>query len=204
MFAAERARFHRGLRETILTVDAQRVASNADRGNRTSCDIAYRVAQLLDFTVETRRGAGQTAGNRFETLCANFVRATFVELDHLRPGRWSIEQVSQRRRLAIARFDQYAHLIALDRAAQRDPELAAALGSDYTITPDVIVVREPEPDAEINRRQPLVDDTVSTRAALRAAPHAHRHPDRCSTPACRANGLYAAIGLRTPAPRPSI
>ncbi|MBJ7835590.1 hypothetical protein E0W49_12520, partial [Neisseria meningitidis] len=33
---------------------------------------------------------------------------------------------------------EYAHLTALAKAAEENPELAAALGSDYTITPDII------------------------------------------------------------------
>jgi hypothetical protein len=36
------------------------------------------------------------------------------------------------------------------KAASENPELAAALGSDYTITPDIIVVRNPEKDSVIN------------------------------------------------------
>jgi hypothetical protein len=173
-FAVERAALHAGLLDSILTVDERQVASNADRGSSTSRQIALEVARMLNYTVARRRGAGQTAGSTFESLCGNFIRSTFLRLHHLRPGRWDVEQVSQRRRLTIARFDQYAHLIALEAAAQRDPALAAALGSDYTITPDVIVTRQPEPDTVINAHEPLIDDTVSTRAALRADLHPHR------------------------------
>lgn len=168
-FAEERAKLHAGLLATILTVDGAGVASNADKGNRASRGIALGVAQRLRYEVSGERGPGQTAGNTFETLCANFVRSTFLRLDHLRPGNWAVQQVSSRRRLAIAAYEQYAHLTALDRAAQNDPELAAALGSDYTIAPDVVVIRDSEPDDTINRHEPLVDDTVSTRASLRAA-----------------------------------
>jgi len=53
-------------------------------------------------------------------------------------------------------------MVALDRAAKADAELAAALGSDYTITPDIVVVREPEDDSAINAPGCLVDDRVST------------------------------------------
>ena len=59
--------------------------------------------------------------------------------------------------------------MALDRAAKNDAELAAALGSDYTITPDIVVVRAPEPDEAINSNGILVDDRVSTFASLRAS-----------------------------------
>ena len=45
--------------------------------------------------------------------------------------------------------------------------LAAALGRDYTITPDVVVIRDTVEDAEINASKCLVDETVSTLASLR-------------------------------------
>lgn len=47
------------------------------------------------------------------------------------------------------------------------PQLAAALGSDYTITPDVVVVRGLESDESINCCGPLVNDRTATRASLR-------------------------------------
>jgi hypothetical protein len=54
-------------------------------------------------------------------------------------------------------------------AAKANPELAAALGSDYTISPDVIVLRQLLEDSEINAPGAIVDESVSRRAALRKA-----------------------------------
>jgi hypothetical protein len=107
--------------------------------------------------------------SQFEGVCADFVRETFLKLGHLRPGSWDVHQVSGRNRLEIAKYQQYAHLVALDRAAKNDPELAAALGSDYTITPDIVVVRGTESDSSINARGVLVDDTVTKLSGLRQA-----------------------------------
>jgi hypothetical protein len=59
-------------------------------------------------------------------------------------------------------------LIALDKAARKDPELAAALGNDYTITPDVVVSRSLETDERINAPEYIVDEQVSRLASLRA------------------------------------
>jgi hypothetical protein len=56
----------------------------------------------------------------------------------------------------------------LDNAAKKDPVLAAALGSDYTITPDIVVLRRPEEEAVINQDALLVDESVARRASLRA------------------------------------
>jgi len=174
-FAEARRKFHKNLLNTALTVNSAGVASNADSSNVTSKKIAKGITDLLIGTLgpmkkgiaASERLAGQTAGNQFEIICALFVRSTFLKLRHLRPGSWEVYQVTGRSRLAIADFEQYAHLVALDRAAQNDPELAAALGSDYTITPDIVVVRSTEPDSTINAASVIVDDSVAQHASLR-------------------------------------
>ena len=166
-FLEARKAFHAALLKTTLTTNAAGVVSNADGSNTTSKAIAKGIADLLKAETIGERIAGQTSGNQFEYICADFVRETFLKLGHLRPGTWDIHQVSGRNRLEIARYQQYAHLIALDKAAKGNAELAAALGSDYTITPDIVVVRETEDDSAINAPAFLVDDTVTTHADLR-------------------------------------
>lgn len=166
-FAKARREFHAKLLESTLTINSIGVISNADSSNTTSKAIAKGIADLLKAETIGERIAGQTSGNQFENICADFVSKTFLELKHLRPGDWDVHQVSGRNRLEIARYEQYAHLIALDRAAKNDAELAAALGSDYTITPDIVVVRDTVEDSAINTPTVLVDDSVTTRASLR-------------------------------------
>ncbi|HBO4518556.1 TPA: NgoMIV family type II restriction endonuclease [Pseudomonas aeruginosa] len=168
-FLQARKEFHASLLKTTLTINDKGVPSNADSSNRSSIAIARGIAELLKAETIAERQAGQTSGNEFEGICADYVKNTFLKLGHLRPGDWDVHQVSGRNRLEIAKYEQYAHLIALDRAAKADPELAAALGSDYTITPDIVVVRGLESDENINRHEFLVDSSVSTRASLRAA-----------------------------------
>jgi hypothetical protein len=166
-FAEARKAFHAELRKTTLTTNASGVVSNADSSNTASKAIAKGIADLLEAETIAQRITGQTSGNQFESICADFVRQTFLNLGHLRPGTWGVHQVAGRNRLEIARYKQYAHLVTLDRAAKNDPELAAALGSDYTITPDIVVVRDTEDDRAINTPHPLVDDTVTNLASLR-------------------------------------
>ena len=166
-FAEARKAFHAELLKTTLTINNNGVVSNADSSNTTSKAIAKGIADLLKAETVGERIAGQTSGDQFEGLCAGFVQQTFLKLTHLRPGTWDVHQVSGRNRLEIARYEQYAHLVALDRAAKLDPELAAALGSDYTITPDIGVVRDTEDDSAINAPALLVDDSVTTLASLR-------------------------------------
>lgn len=166
-FAEARKAFHAALLASTLTINSKGIASNADSSSKTSKAIAKGIADLLKAETVSERVAGQTSGNRFEGFCAEFVRQTFFKLGHLRPGTWDVHQVTGRRRLAIARYEQYAHLVALHRAAKKDAELAAALGSDYTISPDIVVERRTISDNAINASSWLVDDNVTTLANLR-------------------------------------
>ena len=166
-FLEARKAFYIELLKSTLTTNSAGVVSNADSSNTTSKAIAKGIAELLRAETISERIAGQTSGNQFEGICADFIRKTFLKLEHLRPGTWDIHQVSGRNRLEIARYEQYAHLVALDRAAKNDAELAAALGSDYTITPDIVVVRDTEKDEAINAKELLIDKSVTTLASLR-------------------------------------
>jgi hypothetical protein len=165
-FAKARKAYHAALLESTLTINSAGVPSNADKDSKNSVLIAKGIADLLQAETGERM-AGQTSGSQFESICADFVRNTFLKLGHLRPGIWDVHQVGSRNRLEIASYEQYAHLVALDRAAKNDPELAAALGSDYTITPDIVVVRDTEDDSAINAPAVVVSDDITRLASLR-------------------------------------
>ena len=161
-----RIEFHKSLCAALLTFGENGVPSNADKDNKTSIRIATGIAERLKAEVGAR-GVAQTSGNQFEDLVARFVDATFTRLPHLRPGKWTVRQVGNRNRGEIAKYSQYAHLTALQAAAKDNPELAAALGNDYAITPDVIVTRALEDTAAINAPEYLIDEWVARRADLR-------------------------------------
>ncbi len=164
-FEEARKSFHAALLGNVLITNEKGVPSNADVGNAASIAIALGIASRIGAEARGARLAGQMSGNKFEEICAQFLQETFGRLTHLRPGTWKVTRSG--RKLAIAAYDQYAHLAALDRAARHDPELAAALGSDYTITPDVVIRRDPEEDEQINRDELLVDASVARRTSLR-------------------------------------
>lgn len=162
-----RAEFHKSLLQSLLTISERGVPSNADKDNKTSVAIALGIAKKL--MAETGvRSAAQTSGNEFEDLVSRFVEMTFTRLPHLRPGKWKVRQVGNRNRAEIANYAQYAHLAALQNSAKNSPDIAAALGNDYTITPDVIVTRNLEDDTAINTNEYLVNGIVARRADLRA------------------------------------
>ncbi|WP_298726620.1 NgoMIV family type II restriction endonuclease [uncultured Ferrovibrio sp.] len=166
LIAAERKAYHARLLREVLTVDERGVPSNADKDSKLSIKIARGIANLLETETGERLNA-QRAGSLFEDITAEFLKKTFPNLGHIRPGKWEVRKVGSRSRLAIAEYEQYAHLVALSEAAKKNPELSAALGNDYTIAPDILVVRELLTDHEINNEREIVDATVSTRAAIR-------------------------------------
>ena len=166
-FAEARRSFHAALLEKVLRSNELGIPSNADGNNTASVALAKGVLSRLGAEVIGARLAGQMSGNQFEAITCKFIDQTFPHLGHLRPGSWQIQQITGRDRTTIARFEQYSHLVALDKAARKDPELAAALGNDYTITPDIVVVRKLETDEQINAPEYLVDGDVSKLASLR-------------------------------------
>lgn len=170
-FAEARREFHASLLASgVLAVNASGVASNADSSQRTSIAYAKHIAERLLVETVGERLAGQTSGGEFETACADFVRATFLQLGMLRPGEWEVHKVAGRRSIEyIAKYEQYAHLAELDEAVRASPQLRAVLGNAYVIAPDVVVVRKPVDDDFINHDELLVDDSVARHTAIRKA-----------------------------------
>lgn len=164
-----RAAFHASLMGSVLTMDSNGVPTNADKANRASVAIAKGILERIGKHTASDRLAGQSSGNQFEEICREYVEHTFLKLGHLRPGIWTVSKGVGGGRLGIARFDQYTHLEALDQLAKQNPELAAALGGDYLIKPDVVIYREPEPDSSLNATGAIVSPNEARYTGLRAS-----------------------------------
>ncbi|MFT3877093.1 MAG: NgoMIV family type II restriction endonuclease [Propioniciclava sp.] len=171
LLTRSRQEFHHSLvNDQTLCVDAKGVASNADGGQRTSRAIAAHMAEALGAATVESKLSGQTAGDQFEIAVREFLYATVGQFPMLRPGRWDVHRVGGQRAVNhVAMFEPYRHLDELARAIQATPELASVLGNSYDISPDVLVTREPEPDAVINESDDLVDDQTGRRSIIREA-----------------------------------
>jgi hypothetical protein len=167
IFVTERNKFHQLLLSSLLTINTNNVASNADGKNPTSVRIALDIANQLKANTGVRVAA-QTSGSDFESAIESFIRSTFLQLGHLRPGTWDVLKISARSRGGIAQFAQYSHLRDLESAARGNNALLAALGNGYVIRPDIVVTRELEDDNKINSQGFLIDGAVSNRADLRS------------------------------------
>ena len=162
-----RTSFHIALLNTILKIDENGVPSIADKDSKTSINISLGILERLGKVSKGSRKAGQTSGKQFEEICKEYLARTFGHLSHLRPGEWNISKGLGGGRLTIAQFDQYEHLAALDKASKENPNLAASIGTDYLIKPDVIITRKPEEDEKINENEFLVDENQARLTSLR-------------------------------------
>ena len=175
LIANARFHFHKKLFETnTLTLTSTGVASNADTSSRGSKAIARRIVDILVneqcHTVSTvDKISGQTLGKQFEILTMDFLRETFPNLQNLRPGHWTILQLGNNNKLKTSDFAQYEHLAYLNELTTQNAQLAAALGNDYLVAPDVVIYRDLYEDNEINASLLIIDDNVSKMADIRKA-----------------------------------
>lgn len=168
LIAAARKSYHKELlTKGILTVDAKGVPSNADSSSKLSIRIAQGISTHL--LAETHdKAVGQTSGAKFEQVNMQFLIDTFPYLQNLRPGKWHIVKLGNRNAIKTSSFAQYEHLEYLSKLTENDAKLAASMGNDYMVAPDVVVYRETVTDLEINTPALVVDDTVCTLADIRA------------------------------------
>lgn len=164
----EKARFdfHKRLFETnTLNLNSKGVVSNADTSSNSSKKIARKV---IDIMVEEQKHKinvsekinGQTLGKQFEVLTMEFLSNTFPQLQNLRPGAWHILQLGNNNRLKTSDFEQYEHLAYLSELTAENARLAAALGNDYLVAPDVVIYKDLLEDEFINIKQEIVSNNV--------------------------------------------
>ena len=167
LIAEARKQYHKALLENgVLAINAQGVATNADKDNAPSVAIAKGIAERLMAETDERI-AGQTSGTAFEEITMQFVNATFPNLQHLRPGKWEVKKLGNRSRTKTSAFAQYEHLAYLTELTKANKKLSAMIGNDYMVAPDIVVYRELCSDEEINTPAAVVDDTVCKMADLR-------------------------------------
>jgi hypothetical protein len=166
-----RRSFHRELVDKhTLALSPTRVASNADKKQKTSVAIALGIAEDLAARTIPKKLSGQRAGRQFEQAVEKFLERTFPLFHSLRPGDWAVSNVgSSRSGYHIAKYEPYTHLADLARAVEENRALAAVLGNSYEISPDILVVRSPEGDETINRDHELVDADYGRYAIIRKA-----------------------------------
>ena len=165
-----RNNYHQRICQEIIRISQSKDGSLsypnfADVASEGSRKIAWGIVEELGCEPSVGRVPG--VGTRFETITKDFLQETFSLLDHIRPGKWHYSTTAT----AISNFDQYAHLADLKGIVKKYQELAAVLGGDYIVVPDIIIGRRPIDDDEINGSEKLMTDaeSVATLTPLRKA-----------------------------------
>jgi hypothetical protein len=162
-----RNKFHKSLLESgLLTIDKKGIPSNADSSSRLSINIASGIAIRLMARIQEKT-AGQTSGAKFEQICMQYISDTFPMLQNLRPGKWHIVKLGNRNSVKTSSFAQYEHLEYLYNLTKNDAKLAASMGNDYMVAPDVVIYRETESDMSINSELTVIDESVCHQTDIR-------------------------------------
>lgn len=167
LISKARKNYHQELLSNgVLTVDTRGIPSNADSSSKLSISIARGIADQLMVEVREKT-VGQTSGAKFEQINMQFLSETFPKLQNLRPGKWHIVKLGSRNAMKTSSFSQYEHLEYLSLLTHNDARLAASMGNDYMVAPDVVIYRETETDEVINEHTAIVDDNICRLADLR-------------------------------------
>lgn len=173
-----RKKFHQSLITSgMWGVDSIGVPSNADVGDRAKAKegkfnvstlIAQKMAVLAGVPQATgAKKMGTSAGVKFEDLIAQFIRDTFPNLQHLRPGSWTVLSLGNQSSTKASSFAQYEHLEYLMELVNANKKLMTVLGNDYVVAPDIVVYRGLYEDEEINAEGQCINDDICKMAALR-------------------------------------
>jgi hypothetical protein len=153
IFDSLREKYHKSICGKLLSVRGG-YANIADKSSHSSRLIAQGIIDNINHPLCKKPPSSQTIGAVFSRLTMNYLNDSFAFLNHIRPGNWQFS--ASQNRAGIAAFDQYKHLIDLSKLAKKYKELAAILGGDYIIIPDIIIARSSISDAEINRDHTLI------------------------------------------------
>ncbi|MGX6397194.1 NgoMIV family type II restriction endonuclease [Rothia kristinae] len=180
-YLLDRARrvFHRALidERVLVTRPGSWVPSNADTGSGSSLRYARAIAEGIGAVEAHPRSPGHSAGRSFERAVAAYLQAVLQALDGIRPGEWTVRRLGDRGadgtiRDASEIFEQYEHLAALREIVEGSRDLRAVLGAEADLlAPDVVVMRSPLSDRDLNAVTRLVDPLgpLASASPLRSA-----------------------------------
>lgn len=164
------------IRRQIIRIHPDGHPNFSDKASPTSIAIALGIIERIQGRSSNTVVSEQSAGNLFEELTKDFLMQAFGRLAHLRPGNWTYST-----RGRISDFDQYEHLAQLASAIKSHKELAAVLRSDYIITPDIVVSRQPISLDQLNQENkiPIIEDhdPVAGLTPLLSRSHKHSRDD---------------------------
>lgn len=155
-FADLRRMYHEAICQKLLRIrkDLKKgdYPNNADGDSKISVKLAWEMANQLCEKPMFGIISGQKAGTIFQQVTRDFLQEAFSLLQHMRPGSW-VYSINT----PISNFDQYRDLADIEQVIKGNRELATTLGSDYIVSPDILIARQPVPEDQINEKERLVD-----------------------------------------------
>ncbi len=151
-----RKKFHKKVCAALIYMKRHDIPSMAHVASEGSKNISRCLVKALGLPIAKGKTEGQTAGKGFEDLIKDFLEEVFDYLQHIRPGKWRFSVHEE-----ISAFTQYKHLAELTEILKTGvgktarTDLNTVLG-DYLVTPDIVILRQPLSDTEVNRRTELV------------------------------------------------
>lgn len=152
-----RHEYHRRISASLIYMKQGNIPSMADVSSKGSTNISKLLVKTLGFKIRKSATEGQTAGKGFEDLTRDFLQGIFEYLQNVRPGKWRFSVHEE-----ISAFTQYKHLGELTEilksGVQKDTRtnLKSLLG-DYLVTPDIVILREPLAENELDHGRKLLD-----------------------------------------------
>lgn len=159
--------YHKALCKKIIRIRKTKkdeYPNFADVSSKTSKAVAWKIVESIGCGLNYKNLDGQTAGTLFEQETMLYLKNSFTEINHLRPGLWDYRVNS-----LITAYEQYRHLDYLEKVIKDDKTLAATLGGGYIVKPDIVICREPVDDNEINKNKLLIkgSDRIASLTPLR-------------------------------------
>lgn len=152
-----RHEYHRRISASLIYLKQGDIPSMADVSSKGSTNISRHLVNTLGFKIRKSSTQGQTAGKGFEDLTKDFLQEVFRHLQKVRPGKWRFSVHEE-----ISAFSQYKHLgeltdiLTTGVKKETRTNLKSLLG-DYLVTPDIVVLREPLADRDLDNTGKLLD-----------------------------------------------
>jgi len=149
-FEQFRKDYHKQIFDHLISLDENGVPNNADKHSKISVEVAKGIVERISLKTQSPKYAGQTTGSKFEHLSLQYLRSTFHNLLHIRPGHFEFYIGT-----SIENFEQYEHLATIAESLSTNRELRATLG-DYIISPDIVIGKSPIEDKNVNKKRKLI------------------------------------------------
>ncbi|RME01819.1 MAG: restriction endonuclease, partial [Calditrichaeota bacterium] len=169
-FSHLRKNYHLQICKNLLIVNKDskkgEYPNNADSNSKISIKIAWEILNQICEKPVYGSLSVQKASTIFQQVTKDFLEKSFALLRHIRPGKWLYSINTP-----ISSFGQYKDLAKIEKVVKISQALATSLGSDYIMSPDIVVGREPVSDQEINKAGKLIDnnEAIATLTPLREA-----------------------------------